>query len=53
MAVRLTKKLDRILLGIWILLMGLLPLANLGSAAPWITAVLGVITGVVILLDLG
>jgi hypothetical protein len=53
MAVKFTKKLDRILLGAWVLLVGLLPLAKLGETAAWITAVLGVVTGVVILLDLG
>jgi hypothetical protein len=54
MALRFTKKLDRILLGVWILLVGLLPLVpSLGElATKGIMAVLAVITGIVILFDL-
>lgn len=49
---RLTKNLGMILLGIWLIMTGLIPLLNLHfEGLPMVMAVFAIATGVIILLD--
>lgn len=51
MATKLTKNLGMLLLGIWLILSGLIPLLNLGfSGLGTIMAILAIAAGVLILL---
>jgi hypothetical protein len=56
MAIRFIRKKGIILLGIWLILQGLIPLLKwpepIGTYLPWVTAILAVVAGVLLILDM-
>ncbi len=56
MAVKIIRKKGMLLLGIWVILQGLTPLVKwpdpIGSILPWASAILAVVAGVLLILDM-
>ncbi len=56
MAIRIIRKKGILLLGIWVIIQGLLPLVKwpdpIGSFLPWAAAILAVVAGVLLILDM-
>ncbi len=56
MAVKIIRKKGVLLLGIWVIIQGLLPLVKwpdpIGTYLPWVAAILAVIAGVLLILDM-
>jgi hypothetical protein len=55
-AIRFIKKKSMLLLAIWVIIQGLLPLVKLpepiGTYLPWAAAILAVVAGVLLILDM-
>ena len=56
MALKFIKKKGMLLLAIWVILQGLMPLVKwpdpIGTYLPWIAAILAVVAGVLLILDM-